>query len=220
MRLNEIYPAFQGEGPRTGVESVFVRLHHCPVACRWCDTAYTWDGSEPGEPSDPIQIVDRVARFRGIRNVVITGGEPLVHRELPDLVLGLRAIGRDVEIETSGVLPVPPLLARDLIPEWRVSPKMPSAQAKMMPDPDVLRTFMPLASVFKFAIADSVDWKAMLVLVDKLLIPRKRVIAMPVAIDREQLGAGLRQLFDLAAGSGIRVMSRMHIEAHNGERKT
>ena len=42
LKINEMFETIQGEGVKTGVPSVFVRLQGCPVGCPWCDTKHTW----------------------------------------------------------------------------------------------------------------------------------------------------------------------------------
>ena len=63
----------------------------------------------------------------GTRNVVITGGEPLLQQEEVALLAAeLKGAGRRLEVETSGtVLPRPGLAA--LIDQWNVSPKLASS---------------------------------------------------------------------------------------------
>ena len=57
--VNEMYFAFQGEGQMIGTPCIFVRTHGCPVHCKWCDTPYTWDGSEKGERSTADDVLEK-----------------------------------------------------------------------------------------------------------------------------------------------------------------
>jgi 7-carboxy-7-deazaguanine synthase len=127
MRVSEIFYSLQGEGMLVGTPSVFVRLAGCPFRCRWCDTAYAWDFAA-GDELDPGQIAEQVNLWP-CRFVVLTGGEPLtgpdlsVRPGLVDLSHRLRAAGKHITVETSGVLFVPDL-ACDLM---SISPKLANA---------------------------------------------------------------------------------------------
>ena len=89
----------QGEGYWTGSLVDFIRLAGCPVGCFWCDTGYA-DGGK-GLPHVPRSIAELLAELKSPR-VVITGGEPFIHKNLPELVQALLEIGKQVSIETSG----------------------------------------------------------------------------------------------------------------------
>jgi 7-carboxy-7-deazaguanine synthase len=114
----------QGEGYWTGTLVDFIRLAGCPVGCPWCDTGYANGGK--GLPSVPQSIAQLIAQLQSPR-VVITGGEPFLHRDLPELVEALLAADKQVSIETSGAywLDVSPLAWITLSPKEHISPKYP-----------------------------------------------------------------------------------------------
>lgn len=89
----------QGEGYWTGVIVDFIRLYGCPVSCQWCDSGYSNGGKFVAR--SPMTIEELVAELRSPR-VVISGGEPFLNKNLPELVHAIRSDGRAVSIETSG----------------------------------------------------------------------------------------------------------------------
>ncbi|MEG4854795.1 7-carboxy-7-deazaguanine synthase QueE [Microcoleus sp. B5-D4] len=114
----------QGEGYWTGTLVDFIRLAGCPVRCPWCDTGYANGGK--GLPSIPQSIAQLLAQLQSPR-VVITGGEPFIHRDLPELVQALLEADKQVSIETSGAYwqDVSPLAWITLSPKEHISPKYP-----------------------------------------------------------------------------------------------
>jgi organic radical activating enzyme len=89
----------QGEGYWTGSLVDFIRLAGCPVRCSWCDTGYADGGKDL--PHNPHSIAELLAELKSPR-VVISGGEPFIHKHLPELVQALLDIDKQVSIETSG----------------------------------------------------------------------------------------------------------------------
>ncbi|WP_341734200.1 7-carboxy-7-deazaguanine synthase QueE [Microcoleus sp. EPA2] len=114
----------QGEGYWTGTLVDFIRLAGCPVRCPWCDTGYSNGGK--GLPAVSQSIAQLLAQLQSKR-VVITGGEPFIHRDLPELIQALLAADKQVSIETSGAywLDVSPQAWITLSPKEHVSPKYP-----------------------------------------------------------------------------------------------
>ena len=114
----------QGEGYWTGTLVDFIRLAGCPVRCPWCDTGYENGGK--GLPSVPQSIAQLLAQLQSPR-VVITGGEPFIHRDLPELVEALLEADKQVSIETSGAYwqDVSPLAWITLSPKEHVNPQYP-----------------------------------------------------------------------------------------------
>ena len=113
MRVSEIFFSVQGEGSRAGRPCVFVRFTGCDLRCGYCDTAYAFHG---GVERTQAEILDEVARHP-CRFVCLTGGEPMLQRELPALAGALVERGYEVAVETHGQRPtaaLPPGVIRIL----------------------------------------------------------------------------------------------------------
>jgi 7-carboxy-7-deazaguanine synthase len=111
MRITEIFFSLQGEGTRAGRPCVFVRFTGCDLRCGYCDTAYAFHG---GRELSRAEILAEVARHP-CKLVLLTGGEPLLQRELPELSAELLARGYEVTVETHGQRPteaLPPEVVR------------------------------------------------------------------------------------------------------------
>jgi 7-carboxy-7-deazaguanine synthase len=116
MFISETFTSIQGEGSLAGVPSHFIRTSGCNLRCRWCDTPYTsW---EPEGERRPVQELVEEALASGMRHVVVTGGEPLIQREIGALTKGLAAVGLHITVESAGT--VDPAFTCDLL---SLSPK-------------------------------------------------------------------------------------------------
>ncbi|MCH9007866.1 radical SAM protein [candidate division KSB1 bacterium] len=98
MRITEIYHSIQGESRFAGRPCVFVRTTGCNLRCVWCDTEYAFYG---GAEMSLDQIVAKTDRF-GCKLVEITGGEPLLQKDVPELAQLLVDRDYTVLVETSG----------------------------------------------------------------------------------------------------------------------
>lgn len=98
MKVCEIFTSIQGESSYAGMPCIFIRLAGCNLRCFYCDTTYAYyDGRELSE--DEIM---REIRQAGISLVEITGGEPLLQREVYYLIKRLLDEGYKVLVETNG----------------------------------------------------------------------------------------------------------------------
>lgn len=100
LRITEIFFSLQGETSLAGLPTVFVRLTGCPMRCRYCDTAYAFQG---GTVMTLDAIVDKVQSY-GARHVTVTGGEPLAQPECLPLLSRLCDLGLVVSLETGGAV--------------------------------------------------------------------------------------------------------------------
>jgi 7-carboxy-7-deazaguanine synthase len=126
MNVMEIYRSIQGEGMLMGVPTTFVRFFACNLRCSWCDTRYSWSKREGGTwESMPSEDVAERIEALGVRHVVLTGGEPTLQKELPQLARLLKEQGHHVTIETNAT--IFPARVIPLIDLWSLSPKLTSA---------------------------------------------------------------------------------------------
>ena len=108
MKVAEIFESINGEGTRAGETAIFVRFQGCNLNCSFCDTKWANKPDCPTKDLTPQEIYDYVSS-KGIKNITITGGEPLLQKDLPKL---LKLLGENnnisVEIETNGSVPIEP----------------------------------------------------------------------------------------------------------------
>jgi organic radical activating enzyme len=105
-----MFYSIQGEGPRVGTPSMFVRFAECNLHCPWCDTdhvAHKNFSSEEGV----VEAIRETYRIVGMppfsTDIVLTGGEPMLQIKGGELVYTLLAeyglIDR-ITVETNGTV--------------------------------------------------------------------------------------------------------------------
>ncbi|KPK77556.1 MAG: 7-carboxy-7-deazaguanine synthase [Gemmatimonas sp. SM23_52] len=104
MKITEIFFSIQGESSWAGMPCVFVRTTGCNLRCVWCDTDYAFYGGKDMPVEEIMREVERIGR--GCKLVAITGGEPLLQKDVRPLAEALLASGYTVLCETSGSLDV------------------------------------------------------------------------------------------------------------------
>jgi len=151
MRITEIYTSIQGETQYAGLPCTLVRTTGCDLRCGYCDSAFAFHG---GTDMSLDQIVAEVARL-GAPLVLLTGGEPMLQRELPELAGRLLGAGYRVMIETSGAH------ALDALPEGVVrviDMKAPGSGESHRNRTELLRGLRPGDAV-KFVLGDEADYR-------------------------------------------------------------
>ncbi|MCC7364826.1 MAG: 7-carboxy-7-deazaguanine synthase QueE [Dehalococcoidia bacterium] len=213
----EIFASVQGEGLSAGLPSTFVRLAVCNLRCSWCDTAYTWDWDrfDRAEQTLTLPVDDVLTRVRekAPKNVVITGGEPLLQRrQLMPFVQALKAGGYRVEFETNGTVAPGELAA--LVDQWNVSPKLAHSgnEGLRRIEPEALRAFAACGQAnFKFVVAAPADLAEVEALASEYGIAPGRIVLMPEGRSGAELAAKSAWLAETCAERGYRFSSRLHI---------
>jgi 7-carboxy-7-deazaguanine synthase len=220
----EVFATVQGEGASLGVPSVFVRLGGCNLQCAFCDTAYTWDWSRFDKKKETVDLTsDEVAALAiavakdGVRNVVFTGGEPLLQqKDLAVVAARIKERGFRIEVETNGtIVPEPPLAA--LVDQWNVSPKLASSGNTLAARavPNALAWFGDRPNAFfKLVIVSKDD----LAEVERFGVAKDRVILMPEGTDPSTLAERSRWLAEICTANGYRLGARLHVHIWGAER--
>jgi 7-carboxy-7-deazaguanine synthase len=231
MLVSEIFLSLQGEGELTGVPSVFVRTSGCNLRCTWCDTPYaSWNPE--GEPRSVVQIVAAVESFPAARHVVLTGGEPMIAKDIRLLAAELKNLGRHLTIETAATV-APDGIACDLA---SLSPKLLNSAPDPIEhaawrrkheatrwQPDVVRAWIDRYPYqFKFVVArppDIEELEDMLAALDRD-VPRHKVLLMPEGTSLEKIRSRAGWLAELCKARGYRYAHRLHIELYGNQRGT
>ncbi len=102
FRVVEKFVSINGEGTKAGQLAVFVRFAGCNLNCSYCDTKWANRADVEYEPMNEFEIYDYI-KTTGVKNVTLTGGEPLLQDGIEKL---LKILSSDknirVEIETNG----------------------------------------------------------------------------------------------------------------------
>ena len=224
----EIFATVQGEGTSAGVPSVFVRLAECNLRCTWCDTKYTWDWASYDKAAETIELSVEEITARalaeagdGVRNAVLTGGEPLLQQdELAELGARLRKAGFRVEVETNGTV-VPSDAMRAVVDQWNVSPKLASSgnteRARQRPNALAWFAAAPTA-VFKLVQTGPADFAETEELVAAFGVPKSRVLLMPEGTTPDVIAERSRELADTCRKNGYRLGTRLHVFLWGQER--
>lgn len=107
IKINELYPAIEGEGIWQGLLCYFVRFSGCNLKCDFCDTEH-----KDCYKKNVESIRDEILKFYGnqeIKRVVITGGEPFLQMEEIEQLVNLLMVIPQCEmcIYTNGTIAIP-----------------------------------------------------------------------------------------------------------------
>ena len=231
MVINEIFYSLQGEGFLAGVPSVFVRLAGCPLQCRWCDTKYAWN-QRAGKDYTVAEIVETALHKESpgqqwpCKFIVITGGEPMINPDLPQLVRQLKTAGKHITIETAGIAYIPDMPC-DLM---SISPKLSNstpADAKASAghkdsrlDIAVLQELVDNYKYqLKFVVDSTDDLPEIQQTIEKIdSVNPEKVMLMPQAVTRDELLTKSPIVAKMCRQTGYAFSQRLQVLLWNNQR--
>jgi 7-carboxy-7-deazaguanine synthase len=129
----ERFVSINGEGRKAGELAVFIRFRKCNLNCSYCDTKWANTEDCPAEMLSAEQIAGYVYGT-GVKNVTLTGGEPLLQENLGELIDILMEQGNSVEIETNGSISIAELSRRENRPSFTLDYKLPDSNMERAMD--------------------------------------------------------------------------------------
>ncbi|EGQ3287850.1 7-carboxy-7-deazaguanine synthase QueE [Staphylococcus pseudintermedius] len=126
-------PTIQGEGMVIGKKTMFLRTYGCDYSCSWCDTKYTWDGSEKDNvrrntAQEVFDLLVEEAGDKSFSHVTVSGGNPaLIGKAMDEFIDICHKNGVKVGLETQGSIWRDWFLKID---DLTISPKPPSSLMK------------------------------------------------------------------------------------------
>lgn len=152
MKVNEIFLSIQGESMSSGLPTIFVRFTGCNLRCSYCDTTYAYD---EGKDMTPSIIYEEIKKLY-YKRVCLTGGEPLMQKELGELI----ALLDDyiVTIETNGSVDIKSVELKSPRHSYVMDMKTPSSGCG---DNMLFSNFDKLEDKdeIKFVIGDRIDYE-------------------------------------------------------------
>jgi len=229
MRIAEIFHSIQGEGLLAGVPSIFIRTSGCNLRCHWCDTPYaSW---KPEGPEMSVEEVLKKLTAWNCDHVVLTGGEPMIAPDLPELATVLKTQKKHITIETAGTI-LPNGIPCDLA---SLSPKLSNSSPSPERDPawakkhEATRLQPEVISEWirkypfqlKFVVSSENDLAEIKDLLSRLPpVPLHQILLMPEGIDVKTLATRSPWLVDICKREGFRFSPRLHIELFGHTRGT
>lgn len=231
MKISELFFSIQGEGELTGIPSVFVRTSGCNLRCRWCDTKYSsW--TPEGENVDIEELVERVCSYPA-RHVVITGGEPMIAKDIKEFVDLLKQSGKHITIETAGTIApngiqcdlasISPKLSDSTPEKSEISEEWIERHDSTRIDYNILNEWIDSYEFqLKFVVSRREEINEVKCIIDKIesdILPEK-VLLMPEGTDSETIHSRYDMLVDLCKENGFRMCNRLHLDLFGNTRGT
>lgn len=233
LPLVESFLSIQGEGPRAGRLCTFLRFGGCNLSCGYaggwqCDSGYTWDTRHynlrdeitPMSVAAVVRLVDHEAG-----EVVLTGGEPLMHQKNPDWPVLLRALhtkNKFISVETNGTIRPDPS-TQTFVDHYSISPKLSNTTHKAGQNPAVAdwpQHIIVQKSCLKFVVTSPADVKEAVALADAHGWPRWNVWMMPEGVDTARLQATFGDIVEEAIRLRVNACHRLQILAFGDRRGT
>jgi 7-carboxy-7-deazaguanine synthase len=155
FRVAEKFISINGEGSRAGELAVFLRFCGCNLNCGYCDTRWANTSDVKYELISAEELVAYV-KSTGVKNVTLTGGEPLLQTDIAYLIELLGESGSEVEIETNGSVPLKNIVSLSPRPAVTADYKLPSSgMEKYMLTENF--AYLTLRDAVKFVVGDICD---------------------------------------------------------------
>lgn len=155
-KVVETFISINGEGQHAGELALFIRFAGCNLNCNYCDTRWANQPDVVYQEMTETEIKALVTDS-GVRNVTLTGGEPLLQ---PGMYQLLETVGSlpdiRIEIETNGSVDIGPYMTLIRRPAFTLDYKLPGSGMEAGMNTENYR-YLTKEDTVKFVISDKAD---------------------------------------------------------------
>lgn len=155
-KVVETFISINGEGQHAGELALFIRFAGCNLNCNYCDTRWANQPDvvyqEMTETEIKVLVTDS-----GVRNVTLTGGEPLLQPGMYQLLETMGSLPDiRIEIETNGSVDIGPYMTLIRRPAFTLDYKLPGSGMEAGMNTENYR-YLTKEDTVKFVISDKAD---------------------------------------------------------------
>lgn len=179
-KVVETFVSINGEGAKSGALALFIRFQGCNLNCNYCDTEWANKDDAPYTEMTADEIIERV-KMSNVKNVTLTGGEPLIQRDI-DILINRLTDETDcrIEIETNGTRSIKKWDVRSDKLCFTLDYKLPGSGVSSDTDTDNYN-YLSTGDTVKFVCSDESDLDAARSIIDKYsLVCKCNVFLSPV----------------------------------------
>ena len=179
-KVVEIFESINGEGKKAGQLALFIRFQKCNLNCSYCDTKWANSDTSPYTLMSLEELYNKVIES-GIKNITITGGEPLLQENIGEFLKKLsKNLELNVEIETNGSVNLKRFSEIENPPSFTMDYKLPSSNMEKYMDLDNFQ-YLTEKDTVKFVAGDLADLEKAREIVEKYsLVGKCSVYISPV----------------------------------------
>ncbi|WBW97218.1 putative 7-carboxy-7-deazaguanine synthase QueE [Oceanirhabdus sp. W0125-5] len=179
-KVVEKFVSVNGEGRLSGQLAIFIRFAGCNLDCSYCDTRWANEENVEYTLMNEQEIYEYI-QSTGVKNITLTGGEPLLQVGLIEL---LNVLSKDedllVEIETNGSVSLKEFIDITNAPRFVMDYKLPSSDMEEKMLVDNLK-YLTKKDTIKFVAGTTEDLERAKYLIDEYnLINKTNVYISPV----------------------------------------
>lgn len=171
-KVVEIFESINGEGKRAGQLALFIRFQKCNLNCSYCDTKWANSDDSPYTLMNLEELYKKVVES-GIKNVTITGGEPLLQENIEIFLKKLSENPEiNVEIETNGSINLKRFGEIKNAPSFTMDYKLPKSNMEKFMDLENFK-YLKEKDTVKFVVSDIDDLERAREIIEKYSLVKK-----------------------------------------------
>ena len=179
-KVVEIFESINGEGKKAGQLALFIRFQKCNLTCSYCDTKWANSDDSPYTLMNLEELYKKVVES-GIKNVTITGGEPLLQENIEIFLKKLAENPEiNIEIETNGSINLKRFGEIKNAPSFTMDYKLPKSNMEKFMDLENFK-YLKEKDTVKFVVSNIDDLERAREIIEKYsLVEKCAVYISPV----------------------------------------